>query len=228
MKKVAVIPARGGSTRLIDKNIYPLGGKPLIRWMTEAVIESNSFDDIVISTDSDKIFNTIKDLKVIRHFRPPEHATVRATVLNAIINFMENSETKYDILAYMLPTCPFVSSTDIINGLGMLDETTDFVVSMTQFSETIQLACLMKNDFVLPVFDNLESGITNSKFLKKYYRPSGAFYIGRWNSIIDNKNFFKGNVKGFVIPEDRSIDINNINDINFAEAKISENKHRVK
>ena len=54
MKSLAVIPARGGSTRLKDKNIYPLGGKPLIRWTVEAVVESGVFDKIVVSTDSKK------------------------------------------------------------------------------------------------------------------------------------------------------------------------------
>ena len=54
--KVAVIPARAGSTRLKNKNIYPLGGKPLIRWTVEAVVESGVFDKIVVSTDGDDIY----------------------------------------------------------------------------------------------------------------------------------------------------------------------------
>ena len=70
MTRVAVIPARGGSTRLKDKNIYPLCGKPLIRWMTEAVIESDCFDEVYISTDSDSIFEAVSDLNVVRHRRP--------------------------------------------------------------------------------------------------------------------------------------------------------------
>ena len=64
MTKVAVIPARGGSTRLKDKNIRLLGGKPLIQWMVEAVLNSEEFDDVYISTDSDKIFDAVKHLPV--------------------------------------------------------------------------------------------------------------------------------------------------------------------
>ena len=45
VKKIAIIPARGGSTRLKDKNVRLLGDKPLIRWITESVIESKEFDD---------------------------------------------------------------------------------------------------------------------------------------------------------------------------------------
>lgn len=217
MKSLAVIPARGGSTRLKDKNIYPLGGKPLIRWTTEAVVSSGVFDKVLISTDSDAIFDAVKDLPVERHVRPKHHATVTATALNAMLNLMEDVEKKYEYFSYFLPTCPFGSSEDIKKGFNNLSGV-DFSVSMTQIPETIQLACVMKDDWVLPVFDNLEAGLTNSKFIKKYYKPSGAFYMGRWDKILQNKNFFKGNVKGVIIPAERSVDINNIQDIKFAES----------
>ena len=51
--KIAVIPARGGSTRLKNKNMYPLNGIPLIRWITETVINSQGFDKVIVSTDDD-------------------------------------------------------------------------------------------------------------------------------------------------------------------------------
>lgn len=223
MKKLAVIPARGGSTRLKNKNIYPLGGKPLIRWITEAVVESDSFDSIVVSTDSDEIFEAVEDLPVERHERPEIHATTKATVLDAMIQLMRTCPQDFmggdDIFSYFLPTCPFVSPADIRNGIMKLtSEKVDTVVSMTEIPETIQLACQMSGDNVLPVFDNIECGLTNSKFIKKYYKPSGAFYMGKWDHILSNRNFFKGNVKGVIIPKERSVDINDIHDIRLAEA----------
>lgn len=219
MKSLAVIPARGGSTRLKDKNIYPLGGKPLIRWTVKAVVESGVFDKVVVSTDSDAIFDAVKDLPVERHVRPEHHATVTATALNAMLDLMENTEEKYDIFSYFLPTCPFISPDDIKDGFENLSGA-DFSVSMTQIPETIQLACVMKDGWVLPVFDNLEAGLTNSKFIKKYYKPSGAFYMGRWDKILEHRNFFKGDVKGIMIPPERSVDINNLQDIRYAESLI--------
>lgn len=223
MKKLAVIPARGGSTRLKDKNIYPLGGKPLIRWITEAVVESDSFDAVVISTDSDQIFDVVSDLPVERHERPEAHATTKATVLDAMIQLMGTCPQELmggdDIFSYFLPTCPFVSATDIKKGIKKLSgKRVDSVISMTELQDTLQLACLMNDDKVLPVFDNLECGLTNSKFIKKYYKPSGAFYMSKWDHLLENRNFFKGNVKGVLIPKERSIDINDEYDILFAES----------
>lgn len=221
MTAIAVIPARAGSTRLKDKNIFPINGKPLIRWSVEAVLQSGRFDKVIVSTDGDHIYEAVSDLPVERHKRPQEHATVKATALNAMLDLMSTTEPS-DIFAYFLPTCPFVSSEDIKSGFDLLQhENVDFVVSMTEIPETIQLACNMKNGWVMPIFDNLECGITNSKFIKKYHKPSGAFYMGKWDKILENKNFFKGNVKGVIIPSERSVDINNINDVYLAESIIS-------
>ena len=215
MKNLAVIPARGGSTRLKDKNIHPLGDKPLIRWITEAVVASECFDKGLISTDDDRIFDAVSDLDVVRHNRPAHHATVQATVLKAMIDLMGEVD-KFDTFSYFLPTCPFVDAEDIRGGISLLPHASS-VISMTLMPETIQLACVMSGDNVIPIFDNLECGLTNSKFIKKYYKPSGAFYMGWWDYLLEYENFFKGNVRGVVIPPERSVDINTIEDIKYAE-----------
>ena len=218
MSNLAVIPARGGSTRLKNKNITPLLGKPLIRWMTNSVLESGCFDKVIISTDCDKIFDAVADLNVERHIRPEHHATVSATVLDAMMDLMDEVET-YNTFSYFLPTCPFISPDDILKRMEKLEQRQcDTVISMTQIPETVQLACLMSEDNVLPVFDNLEWGITNSKFIKKYYKPSGAFYMGLWNYLKENRNFFNRKTKGVIIPSSRSVDINTIEDIKYAES----------
>lgn len=216
--KLAVIPARAGSTRLINKNIYPLLGKPLIRWITEAVVDSNCFDKIIISTDSDQIFDAVSDLKVIRHIRNHKYANSQVTVVEALIDLMQNTNEEYDIFAYFLPTCPFISPDDIKDGIDKIqNDDCDTVVSMTLIQETIQLACLIRNDEIVPIFDNIECGMTNSKMIKKYYKPSGAFYIGKWDHILESQNFFRGRAKAVVIPTHRSVDINTIMDVKYAE-----------
>lgn len=219
MKNIAVIPARGGSTRLKDKNVYPLCGKPLIRWMATAVVDSGCFDKVIISTDSDKIFSAVSDLPVHRHHRHAEHATVQATALNAMLDIVDGftDKEKPQTFSYFLPTCPFVSPDDISKGMSMLKGDVDSVVSMTLIPETIQLACVMKDGWVMPVFDNLECGMTNSKFIKKYHKPSGAFYMSKFDFLKEKRNFFTGNVKGVIIPQERSVDINVIEDVYYAE-----------
>lgn len=218
MKALAVIPARSGSTRLINKNIHLLGGKPLIRWITEDVCKSKCFDKVIISTDSDDIFNAVSDLNVERHHRPSELATTESTVLNAMLDLMDGIE-EHDVFAYFLPTCPFAGVQHILEGVEKIREMgSGKVVSMTMM-DTIQLACEIIDDGkVIPMFSNLEQGLTNSKFLKKYYKPSGAYYMSWWKELKQDRNFFKGNVKGVLLPKRRAVDINDIHDIRFAES----------
>jgi N-acylneuraminate cytidylyltransferase len=214
--KVAVIPARGGSTRLKDKNIRLLGGKPLIRWIVESVLESKEFNDVYVSTDSDKIFDAVKDLPVKRHIRPDHHATTKATVLDAMIVLM-NDIPKYDVFAYFLPTCPFLKSNYIKEGISKLTDRIDSVVSVSYYEEPIQLACIKRDDSIIPIFDNLTAGLTNSKFIQKYVKPNGGFYISHWDKLLENQNFFKGNVNGVLIPNNILVDIDYEHDLQMAE-----------
>lgn len=222
MKKVAVIPARGGSTRLPKKNIKHLGGKPLIRWMVEKVVNSKQFDKVIVSTDSDEIFEAVNDLPVERHVRPANHATVRATVLNAMVDLMQNLNEKYDIFAYFLPTCPFLPQESISEGIQLIqEEGVESVVSVSPYDEPIQLACIKKGNWLVPIFDNLTSGLTNSKFIQKYHKPNGGFYMAKWEHLMEHKNFFKGNVKCVEIPSKFLVDIDTQEDLDKAEYLVS-------
>jgi pseudaminic acid cytidylyltransferase len=220
---IAVIPARGGSTRLKNKNIRLLGGKPLIRWVTESVIDSKCFDRVIISTDSDDIYNAVNDLKVERHNRPKDHATTRATVLNAMVDLVENHITdKFDTFAYFLPTCPFIRPEQIREGVekiktGMYDS----VVSTSYYEEPIQLACIRSKEGVIyPMFDNLTAGLTNSKFIQKYVKPNGGFYMTSRDNLLEQRNFFKGNIYGVLIPNEDIVDIDYEEDLIAAESRL--------
>ncbi len=223
--KVAVIPARAGSTRLKDKNIYPLAGKPLICYTVESVIDSECFDTVIVSTDGEKIIDIASRYDVQIHKRPSEYATTKITVLEAMLALMEEIP-KHDVFAYFLPTCPFRDSEDIRQGMNLLTQNSDSVVSITEYSEPIQLAMIERENNVFPIFDNLTAGITNSKYIQKYYRPNGAFYISWWKKLAINKNFFIGNVKGYKMSKIKSIDINDIDDMNIAESVLDSIIHK--
>jgi CMP-N-acetylneuraminic acid synthetase len=218
-KRVAIIPARGGSTRLVGKNVYPLAGKPLISWTIEAVLESRAFDRIYVSTDGADIAAVARRYpEVTLYDRPAEFATARVTVLEAIVNMMQDIP-RHDVLAYFLPTCPFRNADDIRRGIAHFDDPAiDSVVSVCEYDHPVQLALRKLDDYVVPAFDNLTIGATNSKFMSKYYRPNGGFYMSRWDNLAEKRNFFVGRVKCVELPLDRSVDIDVLRDIKIAEA----------
>ena len=214
--KLAVIPARGGSKRLKNKNFYPLNGKPLITYSIEAVLGADCFDTVLVSTDSEEIASIAESYGVRVYNRPPEYATDKMTVLEALVAMMDDVP-KHDVFSYFLPTCPLVSSEDIKKGVSLLDHRADSVISVVSYADPIQLAMIKRGDEMVPIFDNLTAGLTNSRYIQKYYKPSGAFYMSWWDNLIKNKNFFVGNVKGYEMPKKRSVDIDDLMDIRYAE-----------
>jgi len=226
--RVAVIPARGGSTRLKKKNVLPLGGKPLICHTVEAVLGSGCFDTVYVATDADYIADVVTPYKdVLVYRRDPRHADERTTVLEALMVMM-NDIPKYDVFAYFLPTCPFRTEQDIRVGVSMLYGDVDSVVSVVQYSDPIQLAMEKhQNSIMKPVFDNLQYGKTNSKFITKHYRPNGSFYISSWDFLLEKKNFFKGITRGYEMSKEKSFDIDDAYDLRLANLFLLEKNNEV-
>lgn len=216
-KAVAVIPARGGSKRLPGKNLRPLGGRPLIAHTIEAVLASGCFETVYLSSDSEELLAVAEQFKgVVPHKRKSEFATDKATVLEAMLALQEEIP-RHDIFSYLLPTCPFRSPEDIRSALSLLTEGDDSVITVTPYSEPPQLSIILEEDRAIPVFDNLTAGNTNSRYFRSYVRPNGALFASWWDRIRENRNFFRGRVKAHLMPRERSYDIDDELDFEFAE-----------
>ncbi|MCX6112252.1 MAG: acylneuraminate cytidylyltransferase family protein, partial [Proteobacteria bacterium] len=120
-KILAVIPARGGSKGLPDKNIKKLYNKPLIVWSIEQAKESKYIDRVIVSTDSNEIAKIAVDHGAeVPFIRPSELAkdnTPTIDVLVHLINHLENNGSKYDILLLLEPTSPLRKRGDIDNAM---------------------------------------------------------------------------------------------------------------
>lgn len=223
--RLAVIPARGGSTRLENKNLLDLGGKPLISHTIEAVLESALFDTVMVSTDHDDIAQVAQGYAgVVVHRCAQRYAGARVTVLEAMLALMQEVP-HHDVFTYLLPTCPLRESSDIRSGIEMLTADTDAVVSVAAFEDPPQMALIRHGSHVIPVFDNLTSGVTNSLFFRQFYRPNGGFYMAWWDRLLEHRNFFVGErVVGHVMPKQRSVDINDALDLEYAELLLAKTR----
>lgn len=126
MKKLCIIPARGGSKRLPGKNIKPLNGKPLVFYTIDEVIKSNIFDKIIFTSDDDTILKVVSNnysssvLEVIK--RPLELATDTSKVIDTVMYFLDD---EYDQTWLTLPTSPMKISEDFVKASELLSETDD-------------------------------------------------------------------------------------------------------
>lgn len=217
-KNLAIIPARGGSKRLPNKNLSLLGGKPLITHTIEAAIKSENISDIIVSSDSDQILRIASEYRgVIRHKRDSQLSSDTATALELVENLFLNSKKDYDFITLMLPTCPFRTSVHIDEGFNKIEQDDDGVISLTETGfPTALIVDVDENHIKLNKESALITGNTRSQNHSKKYRPSGGFYIARWESFSRYRNFWKGNVKFYIMKSLDSVDIDTPEDLNYA------------
>lgn len=226
MNHLAIIPARGGSKRLVKKNLQLLDGKPLVQHTLEAVIAAGIFKTVILSSDDDDILGVAKNVQdVIQEKRSEELARDTTKVLELIVKIAEREsyEVEYDTIGFFLPTCPFRRPTHIKEAYSLLNEQIDSVVGITKMEDPLQLSLgyneeskLIDPEAILSP-SPLITGETRSQDFKNYYRPNGSFYISWIHSIRKHKNFFKGNVKGYLIDRLHSVDIDTEMDIKYAQ-----------
>lgn len=221
---LAIIPARGGSKRLPRKNLQPLGRKPLVCHTIEAAIKSHCFETILLSSDDGEILALGKQYAEVKaEERPAQLAGDRVTALELVCEIADRSalQDHYDAIALLLPTAPFRKASDIQEGFKQLTADIDSVVSLTQYEFPPQLSITLseQSHLIQPVFNPcpLITGNTRSQDQEIIYRPNGAFYISWWQSFLANRNFWKGKVRGYPMPRLASVDIDDANDLQYAQ-----------
>lgn len=193
MKSLIYIPARSGSKRIKNKNFTNFYGKPLIFWTIEFAIKLRDFDKIIISTDSKKwgeiirnefrSKNNIIDVSI----RPARLSNDKSNIIDAIKYDLKKVNPKLDILL-LQPTSPFRSYVRIKNAIKYYKK--NKIESLASFQCFIN----EKNIFIF-----------NKKKLykeKKYYKANGNFYLISYKKLLEAKKF---------ITEDTKIIISNNN-----------------
>lgn len=221
MKRLCVIPARGGSKRLPRKNIKILNGKPLIFYTLDATLKSNIFDKIIFTSDDEEINEMVKlnysinQLDIIK--RPHKLATDTSKVIDTVIHFLNE---EYEQTWVTLPTSPLKVKEDFINASKLLTEDYNSVISYTEMEFPPTLGLIVKSNNVLEDYDETSpwiNGNSRSQDHPMVYRPNGAIY-GAWTDKLKiNKNFYKGRTKGYFMPRNRSIDIDTQFEFDLAE-----------
>lgn len=221
MKRLCIVPARGGSKRLPGKNIKLLNGKPLVFYTLDAVVRSKMFDKVIFSTDDDAILKTVSDnysstvVDVIK--RPVELATDTSKVIDTVLHFLNK---EYDQTWLTLPTSPMKTPEDFVNAVRLLTGEDDSVISYTEMEFPPTLGLIVKSDNMLEDYDESHpwrNGNSRSQDHPVVYRPNGALY-GSWTSKLrDNKNYYAGRIKGYFMPRYRSIDIDTQFEFDLAE-----------
>ena len=216
---LAVIPARGGSKGIKDKNIYPIKGKPLIAYTIEAGLGSKYVDMVMVSTDSETIAAKAKEYGAqVPFMRPAELASDTSKTIDAIVDVLTRFSQMgddYDVLVLLQPTSPLRNSSDIDTAIELFySEDKKSLLSVNKALENPVLYRKLEGNRAVPILS--QSSTVRRQDFETYYRVNGAIYI---NSIpeISEATSFNDNETAFVMPTERCVDIDSMEDIYKAE-----------
>jgi CMP-N,N'-diacetyllegionaminic acid synthase len=220
---LAIIPARKGSKRLPNKNILPLGHKPLINWTIEAAINSHLFETVIVSTDSEEIAEIANKAGAeIPFIRPLHLANDAASSIDVVIHAINHYKTQgknFDYIVLLQPTSPLRTSTDITDAIKVLEEKeANSVISVCEMDHSPLWSNTLPSDNSLKNFLKPEIQGKRSQDLKTYYRLNGAIYICKTEALLMDQSFItKDKSYGFIMDKNKSVDIDSELDFKFAE-----------
>ena len=224
MVNIAVIPARSGSKGLQDKNIMPFLGKPLMTHTIDAALESDLFDRVLVSTDSEEYARIARESGAfIPSLRSPGLSgdeTGSWDVVREAVSWVEHDESQgiIDTVCLLQPTSPARTAQDIVNAYTLYaDKAAQCIVSVCEEDHPIEWSRHLGADGEMTAFANPES-MMRRQDLPPSCRVNGAIYILARDRLDETENLYASNCYGYRMPKERSIDIDDIYDFVAAEA----------
>jgi CMP-N-acetylneuraminic acid synthetase len=218
-KILAIIPARGGSKGIPNKNIRLLVGKPLIAWSIDEALKSKYINRVIVSTDSDKLAYVSERHKAETVKRSDRLATDTAKVIDValdLLNFLKKQKYEPDIIILLQPTSPLRTVQDIDKSIRIfLEGKCESVVSFYE-SDSIAWSFKIERGYAKP-FLGKKYLKTRRQDLPNIYLPNGAIYVCTPKSLFKYKSFYGKKVLPYIMSKNRSIDIDYEIDLKIVE-----------
>ncbi|MFM5229012.1 pseudaminic acid cytidylyltransferase [Aeromonas media] len=207
---LAIIPARGGSKRIPGKNIRPFAGVPMIVHSIRAAQEAGCFDQIIVSTDDEKIAEVAREYGAsVPFIRPPEladdHAGTQEVIAHAI-NWAISQGWKLGPVCCIYATAPFIQAQDLLNGVALLrGNCQDFVFSAAAFDYSPYRGFTQSGQGVEMLFP--EYFPIRSQDLPTVLHDAGQFYWGTSEVWLEQQILFGPHASPLLLPSHRVQDI---------------------
>ncbi len=221
MGSLAIIPARGGSKRILRKNIKDFLGKPVIAYSIETAIKSQLFDEIMVSTDDEEIATIAKSYGAkVPFLRSAQNSNDYATTVDVLKEVEQEYAVEFnkyfESICCIYPAAPLIKTKHLQLGFTLLKEKElDTVIPVVEFSYPIWRGVEIVDEKIKMVWP--EYIHSRSQDLKTVYHDAGQWY---WYNPkrIDN-TLFTNNVSSIVLNEKEVQDIDTLTDWKLAEMK---------
>lgn len=226
MSSIAIIPARSGSKGYKDKNITDLLGKPLLAWSIEAALKSGVFDEVMVSTDSEKYAKIAMEYgAAVPFLRSEENASDMASswdVMREVLRRYSQQGREFDVFCLLQPTSPLRDCNDIRNAIDIFySRKADSVISVCPMNHSLRICNVLPDDMNMNgFFDSTVSGRRQDE--QKYYMINGAIYIQKVSELMKCHNIYGENSYAYVMTKANSVDIDDRYDFLTAESYLRE------
>jgi len=228
-KILCTICARGGSKGVKNKNIKPINNKPLIAYTIEQAKQSELFDHIVISTDSDDIAKIAKEYGAEVFFKRDEQiasdtAGKLDVIKDAFIRSEEYYDKEYDYLIDLDATAPLRNVDDIINSFNqfMQNNNDNLITAMPSRRSPYFNLVEVDQHGKVNLSKKLPNSIDRRQDAPISFDMNASIYIWKRDVILNEKSLFLDNTGLYVMPENRSIHIDTELDYKFVEFLMKE------
>ena len=225
---LGVILARGNSRSIPRKNILSLAGKPLIAYTIEAAQKAQRLDRLILSTDSPEIAEVARALGAeVPFMRPAELArdgTLSVHSLRHALQWMqENEGCSPEYVLLLQPTSPFRTAADIDRSIELaVEKDADTVVSFTRARQHPYWMTRITDEGRLEDFPDLEPKYLRRQSLPPFYYPVGSIYLAKSRLVMKQDSFFTDKTYAYLVPVERSLDIDTPLDFRMAELLLKE------
>lgn len=225
---LALIPARGGSKGIKNKNIVDLCGRPLISYTIEAAKKSKYVDSVIVSTDSEEIAEVAVSCGANVPFLRPaalalDTSTTIAAVCHAIQTLAKNGD-RYDVLILLQPTSPLRTQRDIDRALEKFEREGLPIASVSKAKDSPILLRKLTGESQMASLLGLPSTVRRQD-MPPAYRVNGSIYINTISSLNESTSFNDNNCP-YVMEESHSVDIDDYLDIEIAKYYIKKRRER--
>ena len=222
MKKICIIPARGGSKRIAKKNIKEFYGKPIIAYSIELAINSNLFDEIMVSTDDIEISKISKkygaSVPFLRSQKNSNDYASTYDVIEEVIKNYNNENIFFDYICCLYPAAPLIQKKIFFKCFKQIEKNINTsVLPITRFEHPIRRAIFLKNEKIK--FLSSQHKNKRTQDIETFYHDTGQFYWINTIKLLKFKELITEDSFGYIIPSIYAQDIDNLDDWKLAEIK---------
>jgi N-acylneuraminate cytidylyltransferase len=224
-KRIAIIPARGGSKRIPKKNILDFFGKPMIAWTIESALNTKMFDTVLVSTDDEEIAEISisygAQVPFLRNQNTDDFSTVSEATLTALDQLNGYNGKTYETVVQLMANCPLRSTKNIIDQLEVfhLSKEKINVLSGFQYGMFNPWWAHQKDQTkkYKRVFKD-SSMLKRSQDLPELICPSGATWISSVENLKKNNSFYSEEYTFHKLTWQEAVDIDDESDLLLAKA----------